>query len=111
MDLIPQHLRETFVLGFNDLQSFQFSFANPVFWVFIGALFLLLLKIWDIKKSFSFSAVVAAILLLTTALEKFFANTLSQPGEPLETVVIRFVSAVVIGIIFIIYLFIIQQDS
>ncbi|MBM3244908.1 MAG: hypothetical protein FJZ15_03850 [Candidatus Omnitrophica bacterium] len=44
------------------LQSFEITFDNPVFTILILSTFLILAKLWGVKKSFSYCLAVSVIL-------------------------------------------------
>ncbi len=85
------------------LKSFQFSYFNPLFWVFIFILFLILLRIWEIKKSFSYCVLLSLILLATTELETWLAGIWTKSGETFDPLLIRILTFLVIVIISIYY--------
>jgi hypothetical protein len=87
------------------LRNFQFSIANPLFWAYLFILFLILLKFWGIKKSFSFCAVTAIILAATTRIENFVLGLFAQAREPFDPIIIRALSAGIIFVILIYYIF------
>ena len=87
------------------LQHFQFSVFNPLFWVSMLALFLILWRLWDIKKSFSFSWVVAIILLATSYAEGFIAGLIIKHGGTFEPFLFRIIPVFLIGFMLIYYIF------
>ncbi|MDP2923861.1 MAG: hypothetical protein Q8O30_09135 [Candidatus Omnitrophota bacterium] len=99
-------LKANFLPYLNSLGHFRFSFLNPLFWIFLLVLFLMLLRFWYARKSFSFCLIVAIILLATTGLEDFIAGILAKNGEGFDPVIIRVLSLIVISIISLYYFFI-----
>lgn len=88
-----------------ELKHYRFSLFNPLFWVSWLLLLLILSKRWGIRKSSSFCALVAVVLLGTTAIEKRMADILAQ-SKIFDVDVLRMVSLFVIALIVIYYLFI-----
>ena len=97
--------QEMFWSCFEPLQNFEFSFYNPLLWIILVALFLVLTKIWNSKKSFYFCLMLTFILLATTEIESRAAELFSIPGQSLETSLIKFISLALITIIFLSYAF------
>ena len=89
-------LKETLIPYLDSLKNFNFSFLNPLFWVFILALFLILLRFWQTKKSFSFCLTITIILLATTKLEELLADKLTTPTETFDPLLIRILSCFII---------------
>ena len=88
-----------------ELKNYHFSFLNPLFWLFLLISLLILSKRWGLGKSASFCALVAAVLLGTTALANHMAATLAQ-AKIFDFEVLRMVSLFVISLIAIYYFFI-----
>lgn len=88
------------------LKNVEFTYSNPLFWAFLFLLFLLLIRLWPLKKSFSFSCVLAVILLATTQAEKVAARAFSKPGEPFDPTVVRVLAIILVAFIFVYYAFI-----
>jgi len=61
---------------FKELESWNFSYLNPLFWIFLILLFLLLLYFWAPKKSFSFCFALGIILLLSTKIDNLISGAL-----------------------------------
>ncbi len=99
-------LKAIFLPYLNSLGHFRFSFLNPLFWIFLLVLFLMLLRFWYARKSFSFCLIVAIILLVTTRLEDFMVSILAKNGEGFDPLIIRVLSIVAILIISLYYFFI-----
>ena len=93
-------LRAIFVPYLDSLKNFHFTFLNPLFWAFLLVLLLILLRFWEIKKSFSFCLIIAVILLGTTKLEDFVVDTLAISGESLVPFLIRVLSLFAVAIVF-----------
>lgn len=88
---------------FESIKSFQFSYFNPLFWVFLLILFLILLRIWEIKKSFSYCILLSVILLTTTKVENYLIDIWAKSGEIFDPVPIRILTFFIIVIISIYY--------
>lgn len=106
MSINIEALKAFFLSGLNSLGQFRFSFLNPLFWIFLLLLFLILLKFWYAKKSFSFCLIVAIILLATSRLEDFIAGILAKSKEGFDPIGIRALSILTILIISLYYFFI-----
>jgi len=92
-------LKEVLITYLVSLENFNFSFLNPLFWIFIFLLFLILLRFWQAKKSFSFCLIIAIILLATTKLEGLLADKLTTSREAFDPLLIRVLSGFIIMII------------
>ncbi len=93
----------------NSLKKFQFSYLNPLFWVFFLFLFLILLRFWRPKKSFSFCMLLAMVLLIDTKIENFIGS-ISQPQDGVEPAMIfRIIAGIILAFISI-YYFLIRED-
>ena len=92
-------LKEALIPYLDNLRNFNFSFLNPLFWIFIFLLFLILLKFWQAKKAFSFCLIITIILLATTKLEGLLADKLTTSRETFDPLLIRILSAFIIMII------------
>ena len=103
-------LWEMFLTHWGSICRFQFTVGNPVFWVGLCVLILLLSRFWDIKKSFSFGVVVGVVLLAATRIEFSLAATMEKAGEPFDPIVVRLLSVVVICLVVLYYVFI-KSDS
>ncbi len=88
-----------------ELRNFYFSIANPLFWVFLFILFLFLLRFWKIKKSFSFSLVLAFILLGSTKVEAWLLS-IGIDREGFGIPLLRAFTFLIIGIVFVYYVFV-----
>lgn len=65
-------LKQTIQLHKSQLQNFQFSFDNPVFGILILLAFLILSRIWGLKKAFSYCLLVSVLLYLTSRVITYF---------------------------------------
>lgn len=88
------------------LQNFQFSVFNPLFWVSLLALFLILLKSWDIKKSLGFCGVLAILLLATSKAESLIADFVIRSGGTFDPFLVRTISMIILAFISVYYIFI-----
>jgi len=82
-------LKETFFTHLDSLKDFNFSFLNPVFWLLIFVLFLVLLKFWQTRKAFSFSLLTAAILLASTQIEIYLKGKLTPVAGQVDPFLFR----------------------
>ncbi|MFH1479118.1 MAG: hypothetical protein ABIG92_05015 [Candidatus Omnitrophota bacterium] len=98
-------LKETFITHFDGLRAFNFSYENPLFWIFYVLAFLTLLMFWNARKSFSFCTILAVILLATTKLEHTIVAKFTSIGETFDVLFIRIASAIVVVIIALYYTF------
>jgi hypothetical protein len=89
-----------------NLQHFKLSVFNPLFWISILVLFLILWRLWDIKKSFSFSWVIATILLVSSYAEGFIAGLIIKYGGTFDPFFFRIIPVVIICFILLYYIFI-----
>ena len=85
------------------LKNFDFSFRNPLFWLLILVMFLILLKFWQGKKAVSFSLIIASILLLATQLETLFKGHLTAVAGDMGPFVVRLLSLFLIFVILLYY--------
>ena len=98
------YISKDIIAGYLDnLKNFYFAYNNPLFWLLILTLFLILLRAWQFKKAFSFSLIVAAILLLTTQSEAFINKALSSFTAQIDPFLIRLVSLFLICVILFYY--------
>lgn len=88
------------------LMNFQFSVSNPLFWILLLVLFLILLRFWDIRKSFSFCCIVAVLLLATTKAEVLIAGFVIKSSGTFDPFLIRTIPIIVLSFILIYYIFI-----
>lgn len=105
MDIDLSALRKVAQAHLDNLKNFQFSYNNPLFWVFLLLSSLVLLRFWRPRKSLSFCLILAIILLATTKIENITV-ALIEPGEVFDPVIIRVVSIIIIIFISIYYVFI-----
>ncbi|HEC68955.1 MAG TPA: hypothetical protein ENI31_01515 [Candidatus Omnitrophica bacterium] len=92
-----------------ELRNFNFSIFNPLFWLGLFILFLILLRFWRIRKSFSFCLTLALILLGTTKLENILLS-LGVDRQGFGLPLLRTGAFFIIGIIFVYYL-LVRGDS
>ena len=104
-NLFFENLKRDFITNFNLLGDFHFTFDNLVFWLFIFVLFVVLLEIWDLKNAFSFTAIVSAILLLSTEAEKHLVVLFARPGESFDPSLMRIAVVVSISMLSFLYFF------
>ena len=90
----------------NSLKNLNFSAFNPVFWLFLLALLLILLKFWNIRKSFSFCVVIAIILLADTKVESLVIDFFNRNAEAFDPVIVRIISAFLILLVILYYTFV-----
>jgi hypothetical protein len=93
---------------YNSLKNYEFSYLNPLFWAGLLLLFIVVSRFWELKKSFSYCLWIGIILLVTSKLEVVFANLFSLPGASADTTLIKFVSAFVVAMLSIFYIFVRQ---
>lgn len=101
-----QGLIKYFNTNLASLRNFQFSPFNLVFWVFLIVVFLLLLKFWVAKKSFSFCLAIAIVLLGTTKLERLVSTAIVSHGETFDPLVFRIAAIFFIAVVWLYYGFI-----
>ncbi len=89
------------------LKNYEFTFFNPMFWLVLVCIFLLYLKFWQLKKSFSFSLFLAFMLLSTTEIQARVTSLLAPAGEPFDTTIIKFISLIIVSFFYLIYVFVI----
>ncbi len=87
-----------------ELQKFQFSPLNPLFWICVLILLLILTRRWAFKKAFSYCLVVSILLLVTTALEKYILNRLGADEMP--GFIVRIISIFLLSLISVYYFFV-----
>lgn len=98
-------LKITILLYLKELRNFHFSLFNPLFWVFLLILFLILSRAWGYRKSFSYCSILAIVLLVTTMLENSLASTLAK-SEVFDATVLKIISIFVISMVTLYYFFI-----
>ena len=99
-------LKTAFSQHLQELLRFKFLPFNPVFWIFFLILFLITLRFWARNKSFSFCIVVAAILLLSTKVEKIVVDFFARGKESFDPFLLRIATLVIILLTIIYYSFI-----
>lgn len=98
-------LKTTILPYLKELRNFHFSLFNPLFWVFLLILFLILSRAWEYRKSFSYCSILAILLLAMTMLENSLAATLAK-SEVFDATVLRIITIFVILMVTLYYLFI-----
>lgn len=97
--------RQWFLFYLKPLENFEFYFFNPLFWIILFLLFLLLLRVWQAKKSFQFCLLLAFILLCTTEIESRSAALFSSSELLFDAAIIKLVSIFVIIMLLMFYIF------
>lgn len=92
------------------LLQFNFSPLNPLFWIFLLLLCLVLLKTWHIKKAISFCVVVGFLLLATTKLEAVITAWIASQGEIFDPMILRLACGVLLVFITIYYFLVKEND-
>ena len=103
MNLNFSLLKDTLSPHINSLKDFHFSFLNPVFWLLIIVLFLILLRFWQTKKAFSFSLLTAAILLASTQIEIYLQGKLTPITGQVDPFLIRLLTVFLIFVVLFYY--------
>lgn len=101
-----QLIERRFLEYFYELVRFNFSVANPVFWLLFLISLLILLKLWKIKKAFSFCFVIALILLAATKVENYIVEFFKRNKEQFDPVLIRITCVIIILAVSLYYFFI-----
>lgn len=99
-------LRPVFLPYINSLRDFHFSYRNPVFWLFLLIVCLILLRFWQPKKTISFCLTIAVILLAATKIERIMAQALARQGGVFDPFIIRIMLFIVVSIVGIYFVFI-----
>ena len=94
---------EMLARNLQSLKNFNFSFRNPVFWLLILMICLILLKFWQGKKALSFSLITASILLLTTQIESLLQSNITPVTGDMGPFVIRLLAMFLILVVFFYY--------
>ncbi|NQV03896.1 MAG: hypothetical protein HQ532_00195 [Candidatus Omnitrophica bacterium] len=102
IDLVA--LKESFIPYLDSLKGFHFSFLNPLFWIFLFILLLILRVFWYLEKSFYFCAMLAIILLTASKVEN--CMTIGIFGEDLTLLLVRIVALFLILMMFLYYAFV-----
>ncbi len=103
-------LKEIFIPHIENIIGFQFTIGNPIFWILLLFLCLLLSRFWDIKKSISFSLVLGTVLLVSTKIEVSMMEGMSKAGENFDPVIVRLLAGIAVCLIVLYYVFI-KSDS
>jgi hypothetical protein len=100
MDIAPyiEILKTTFIPYIKDIHGFHFYFNNPLFWVFVMVLYLILEigRSWSPGKAFFFCVSIAIVLLGATWFERLIAATFAAPGENFDPLLIRVLSLIIL---------------
>jgi hypothetical protein len=99
---------QSFLVCFNSLASYEFSFLNPLFWIALLLLLLVLIRRWDIRKAFSFCVVLAVILLATTRIVSYYLSMFHEADQFVDATVIKLASVFVSLMTLIVYIFLIK---
>lgn len=108
IDIYFKVFKITFAPYYKALNNFHFHFYNPLFWVFLLILFLILLRYWQEGKAFSFCLILAIILLGTTKFESMTREALANYGQTFDPLAARVLALVIIGVISICYAFLLE---
>ena len=91
---------------FESLLNFKFVASNPLFWGLLCVLCLILARFWEPKKALSFCCVIGILLLAATKAESIIVDFVSKSGETFDPIISRVFFVVILGFVFIYYLFI-----
>lgn len=105
MEIDIDAIKKTLEPHLEALKNFQFSVFNPLFWIALLILFLILSRRWDARKSFGFCSVVAILLLVTSQAESFVANFVVRSAGVFDPIIIRIISTIIFCFISIYYIF------
>jgi len=103
--MYSEALKQNLLPYLKPLANYEFTFFNPLLWIFLLLLFLVLLLIWETKKAFHFCLLLAFILLCTTEIESRFVSVFSAPGQLFDASVLRLISLLVVLLMFLFYAF------
>jgi len=103
IDIVFETLKSTFAPYYKSLVNFHFYFYNPLFWVFLLILFLILLRRWQEGKAFSYCLLLAIILLGATRFESMTRQALANYGQTFDPLPARVLVLVIIAILSICY--------
>jgi len=79
------------------MQNFRFYFSNPIFAILILMIFLILTKLWGIKKSFSYCLILSSILYFTTRITAYTSLSINGSGVTYADI-IKFIAIVFIAL-------------
>jgi len=105
MNIDFEALKAVILSNLDSLYRFNFSIVNPLFWLGILILYLILRRFWEAKRALTFLFILAAILLLSTQLEARFDSFMISSGEHFEPGLVRLFSLVIIVILFLVFTF------
>ena len=103
LDAIINQLRIFLLPYLNSLLNFEFYLSNPLFWLFLLILALVLKGIWPERKSLYFCLAVGVVLLAVTKVEVFLADTFIEAQAAFDPTLIRVLAAILIAAIFLFY--------
>lgn len=106
MKLDFEAFRQRFLFYLKPLANFEFSFFNPIFWICLLLIFLILLQIWPVKKSFHFCLLLAFILLCTTKIESRFVASFPT-NQLFDATTIKLISSAAVMLLLLFYIFLI----
>lgn len=89
-----------------ELRNFHFSLFNPLFWISLLVLFLILLRFWDIRKSCSFCFVISILLLVTSKTQSFISDIVTKSGFTFDPIFIRMIFFFILSFVLLYYIFI-----
>jgi hypothetical protein len=96
-----------FLFYLDSLANYEFYLFNPLFWIALCLLLLILIRRWDTKKAFSFCVVIAIILLGTTQIESRYLALFHEPNQFFDSTVIKLISAFVTAMVLLLYIFLV----
>ena len=99
----PKGLIGLFRVRFDQLKDFNFSVGNPVFWLLLIILFLILQRIWGNKKAVQFCLIVSVFLLVMTKFEKLISAEVAGHGQIFDPLALRMAAIFVIAIVSVYY--------
>lgn len=103
-DIDIEALKKYLLPHLEELKDFEFSYLNPLFWVSLFVIFLILSRFWgERRKAFSFSVISGLILLGMTKTEVYFSTLF---GDSLVPFLVRMISLFIASIVFLYYVFI-----
>ncbi|MBU0759253.1 MAG: hypothetical protein KKC66_04575 [Candidatus Omnitrophica bacterium] len=100
-----QVIKEILMPYLEALKDLKFTYDNPLFWAGLIILFIVLSRAWTRGSAFSFSFLIALILLGTTKLEALVADIMIKNGSTFDPLLIRIFSGFLIAIILVYYAF------
>lgn len=92
-------LSQAYSVYLQKLGNFEFTVSNPLLWIFLVIIFLILAMLWTGKKAGSFCLVVTGLLLGTTWIEKVIQGNIGAYDRTL----VRILFFLVLGCVVIYY--------